>query len=333
MPSVAIMPSPAPSSEASPAGSGVGADVATLALPLLKACTDAAAQCGPWVGRGDKDAADKAAVEVMRATLASVPGRGVVVIGEGEKDQAPMLFAGEEVGTGRGPRFDLAVDPLEGTSLCARGAPGAVTVLAAAPGGTLAVPPGFYMDKLVVGAAAAGALDIDAPTEDNLRAVASALGVEVADLRVAVLDKPRHRSLIERVRDAGAKVIEVPEGDVMAGLAALVPGWGVDLAIGVGGAPEGVITACSVRLLGGGMQARLAPQSDEERDEAERLGGLGRRYDVADLCPASDVVFAVSGVTGSDILDGVGVSAEGVTQVSSLLITPEAGVMRVVSPA
>jgi fructose-1,6-bisphosphatase II len=310
-----------------------GNEVTTLALPLLKACTDAAAQCGSWVGRGDKDAADRAAVEAMRATLASVPGCGVVVIGEGEKDEAPMLFAGEEVGTGRGPRFDLAVDPLEGTSLCARGAPGAVTVLAAAPGGTLAAPPGFYMDKLVVGAAAAGAIDIDAPTERNLKAVASALGMEVGDLRVAVLDKPRHRSLIERVRNLGAKVIEFPEGDVMAGLAALVPGWGVDLAIGIGGAPEGVLTACSVRLLGGGMQARLAPQSDQERAEAKRHGALGRRYDVADLCPASDVVFAASGVTGSDVLDGVGLTPEGATQVSSLLITAETGVMRVVSPA
>ena len=310
-----------------------GHQISTLALPLLKACTDAAARCGPWVGRGDKDAADHAAVEAMRASLAAVPGRGVVVIGEGEKDEAPMLFAGEEIGTGCGPHFDLAVDPLEGTSLCARGAPGAVTVLAAAPGGTLAAPPGFYMDKFVVGAAAAGALDIDAPTEDNLRAVASALGVEVGELRVAVLDKPRHRSVIEEIRHAGAKVIEVPEGDVMAGLAALVPGWGVDLAIGIGGAPEGVITACAVRLLGGGMQARLAPQGDHEREEAERHGALGRRYDLDDLCPASDVVFAASGVTGSDALDGVGVTAEGATRVSSLLITPETGVMRVVSPA
>ncbi|MDQ2728971.1 MAG: class II fructose-bisphosphatase [Actinomycetota bacterium] len=311
----------------------MGAEVTTLALSLLKACTDAAAQCGPWVGRGDKEAADQAAVEAMRSTLASVPGHGVVVIGEGEKDQAPMLFAGEEVGTGRGPRFDLAVDPLEGTSLCARGAPGAVTVLAAAPGGSLTVPPGFYMDKLVVGAAAAGSLDIDAPIEDNLRAVASALAVGVTELRVAVLDKPRHGSLIEEVRRVGAKVIEVPEGDVMAGLAALVPGWGVDFAVGIGGAPEGVITACSVRLLGGGMQARPAPQGDEERQEVERHGALGRRYDVVDLCPGSDVVFAASGVTGSDTLDGVGVTADGTIQVSSLLITPENGVMRVVSPA
>jgi fructose-1,6-bisphosphatase II len=313
--------------------SAMGTKVATLALPLLKACFDAAAQCGPWVGRGDKEAADQAAVEAMRATLATVPGRGVVVIGEGEKDEAPMLYAGEEVGAGQGPRFDLAVDPLEGTSLCARGAPGAVAVLAAAPAGTLAAPPGFYMEKLVVGAASAGAVDIDAPIEENLNNIAAAQGVEVSELRVAVLDKPRHESLIEKVRGAGAKVIEIPEGDVMAGLAALVPGWDVDLAIGIGGTPEGVITACSVRLLGGAMQARLAPQSDAERDETERQGALGRRYDVTDLCPAADVVFAVSGVTGSDVLDGVQMTAEGATQVSSLLITPEAGLMRVVTPA
>lgn len=310
-----------------------GVPVSSLALPLLRACIDAAVASATWTGRGDKHAADHAAVEAMRATLGTVPGCGEVVIGEGEKDQAPMLFAGEVIGTGAGPSFALAVDPLEGTSLCARGAPGAVTVLAAAPMDTLAVPPGFYMDKLVVGASAKGAADIDAPVEDNLRAVAQALGRPIGELRVAILAKPRHVELIGRVRDAGAKVIEIPDGDVMTGLATLVPAWGVDLAIGIGGAPEGVITACAARLLGGDMQARLAPQSDQERDDAERQGGLHRRYDLLDLCPSSDVVFATSAVTGSEYLAGVTSSSQGVFDVSSLLITAQNGVMRVVTPA
>lgn len=306
-------------------------EVAPLALPLLGACRDAAAQCRSWIGRGDKLAADRVAVAAMRAALADVPGRGVVVIGEGEKDEAPMLFAGEEVGNGRGADFELAVDPLEGTSLCARGAPGAVTVLAAAPAGTLGAPPGFYMDKLVVGARGVGVADIDAPLEDNLRALANALGMPVGHLRVAILAKPRHVNLIEQVRRTGAGVVEIPDGDVMAGLAALVPGWGIDLSIGIGGGPEGVITACAARLLGGDFQGRLVPQSESERAEVALQGALDRRYDLADLCPATDVVFAASGVTGSEALRGVELSGNGQARVHSLLITAPAGLMHIVS--
>jgi fructose-1,6-bisphosphatase II len=302
--------------------------MASLALPLLDAATVAAARCYAWIGRGDKNAADHAAVEAMRGHLSTVPGRGVVVIGEGEKDEAPMLFAGEEIGTGTGPEFDMAVDPLEGTNLCARGWPGAITVLAAAPRHTFAPIVGFYMDKLVVGPAGRGAIDIDAPIEDNLASVAAAQGVKVASLQVAVLAKPRHVELIKRIRATGAGVVEIPDGDVMAGLASLIPGGGIDLSAGIGGAPEGVITACAVRLLGGDMQGKAAPQSEEERQMVEAAGELGRVYHLGDLAESDDGIFVASGVTGSVALPGVTIGADGF-HVHSVLITRDQGLLRI----
>jgi fructose-1,6-bisphosphatase II len=307
--------------------------MASLALPLLDAATVAAARCHAWIGRGDKNAADHAAVEAMRAHLSTVPGHGVVVIGEGEKDNAPMLYAGEEIGGGFGPEFDLAVDPLEGTNLCARGWPGAITVLAAAPRHTFAPIAGFYMDKLVVGPGAHGAIDIEAPIEDNLASVAKALGVKVSSLTVAVLVKPRHVDLITRIRATGAGVVEIPDGDVMAGLAALVPGGGIDLSAGIGGAPEGVITACAVRLLGGDMQGKSAPQSDEERQLVTDAGELGRVYALDDLSESDDGIFVASGVTGSTALPGVTVSTDAFHirsfHVQSVLITRDQGLLRI----
>ncbi len=299
-----------------------------LALPLLDAATKAAAGCHPWIGRGDKEAADHAAVEAMREAMSTVPGRGVVVIGEGEKDDAPMLYAGEEVGDGLGPDFDVAVDPLEGTNLCARGWPGAITVLAIAPRGTFAPLVGFYMDKLVVGPGARNVIDIDAPIERNLEAVAGALHLPIGRLRVAVLLKPRHAELISRIRAAGAGVVEIPDGDVMAGLAALVPGGGIDVSAGIGGAPEGVITACAVRLLGGDMQVRMAPQSDDERRMVQDAGELGQVYAVDALAGSGDGIFVASGVTGSAALPGVKVVPEGF-RVQSIVITREHGLMRI----
>lgn len=302
--------------------------MASLALPLLDAATVAAARCHAWIGRGDKIAADHAAVEAMRAHLSTVPGHGVVVIGEGEKDNAPMLFAGEEIGCGLGPEFDLAVDPLEGTNLCARGWPGAITVLAAAPRHTFAPIVGFYMDKLVVGPEARGAIDIEAPIEDNMATVAAALGIKVAALQVAVLAKPRHAELIARIRATGAGVVEIPDGDVMAGLASLVPGGGIDLSAGIGGAPEGVITACAVRLLGGDMQGKPAPQSDEERQMVTDAGELGRVYSLDDLSESDDGIFVASGVTGSTALPGVTIATDGY-HVQSVLITRDQGLLRI----
>ncbi len=294
-------------------------DLSSIALPVLEAAVAAAAACQEWVGRGDKHAADHAAVEAMREALGRVPGSGVVVIGEGEKDAAPMLFAGEKVGAGGGPSFDVAVDPLEGTTLCATGVPGAVTVVAASPPGTMRPLAGFYMDKIVVGSHARGCIDIDAPIEENLRTVAVSAGAAVGRLRVAVLRKPRHAELIARIRAAGASVVEIPDGDVMAGLSALVPGSGVDLAVGVGGSPEGVLTACAARLLGGDMQARPAPQTDGERDRLRDAGQLGDRYEAADLVAADDGVFAASAVTGCELLRGPRSGPEGLV-VHSILV-------------
>lgn len=302
--------------------------MASLALPLLDAATVAAARCHAWIGRGDKNAADHAAVEAMRSHLSTVPGHGVVVIGEGEKDDAPMLYAGEEIGCGDGPEFDLAVDPLEGTNLCARGWPGAITVLAAAPRRTFPPIVGFYMDKLVVGPSAHGAIDIEAPIEDNLMNVAAAQGVKVSHLKVAVLAKPRHADLIARIRAAGAGVVEIPDGDVMAGLASLVPGGGIDLSVGIGGAPEGVITACAVRLLGGDMQGKPAPQGDDERQMVSDAGELGRVYMLDDLSESDDGIFVASGVTGSVALPGVTLAGDGF-HVQSVLITRDQGLLRI----
>ncbi|HWH34760.1 MAG TPA: class II fructose-bisphosphatase [Acidimicrobiales bacterium] len=297
-------------------------DADRLALHLLTSTQAAAMACVPWVGRGDKVAADQAAVAALRTELASVPGQGRVVIGEGEKDDAPMLYQGEELGTGEGAGWDLAVDPLEGTNYCARGAEGAIAVLSVAPRGAMWGTSGWYMDKLIVGSAAAGSIDIAAPVEDNLRRVAAALGKEIGELVTIVLDKPRHQELMGRIRTAGAKVIQIPDGDVMGSLLALVPGGGVDVALGVGGAPEGVLTATAARLLGGEMQGRLAPQSDEER---QLLAGDGADVDAVlgldDLVRDDDCAFVATAVTNSALLAAPTPTLSG-WRTSSVVITP-----------
>jgi fructose-1,6-bisphosphatase II len=293
------------------------------ALHLLEGTQAAARACLPWVGRGDKNAADQAAVEAMRESLAEVPGRGRVVIGEGEKDKAPMLYTGEELGAGDEVTFEIAVDPLEGTNYAASGLEGAISVVAAAPPGTLwGTKAAYYMDKLVVGSGAAGAIDIDASAEDNLNSVAEALGKSVRELTVVILDKPRHEDLIERVRKLGCAVIAIPDGDVMGSLRALVPHGKADIAMGVGGAPEGVITACATRLLGGDMQARPAPQSDDERSEMENEGvDLDRVLHLDDLVGSDDCAFIATGVTTSALLAGPESTPWGV-RVRSVLVTP-----------
>ena len=278
-----------------------GAD--RLALDLLGATQAAALACIPWVGRGDKEAADEAAVEAMRTALGTVPGKGRVVIGEGEKDEAPMLYTGEEVGDGNGPAFELAIDPLEGTDYCASGLDGAIAVLAAGPPDSIWATSGYYMDKLIVGSAAKGTIDVEAPVDDNLARVAKALEKEVSDLVVVVLDKPRHEDVIAHIRDKGAGVLAVPAGDVMGSLRVLLPQGGADLALGVGGTPEGVITACAVRLLGGDMQAKLAPQSDEEKESLEADDAeLDRVMTVEDLVGSDDCTFIATGITPNALL-------------------------------
>ena len=285
----------------SPDSDAFGAD--RLALHLLGATQAAALACVPWVGRGDKEAADGAAVAAMREVLGTVPGTGRVVIGEGEKDEAPMLFTGEEVGDGNGPAFELAIDPLEGTDYCASGLDGAISVLAAGPRDSIWATSGYYMDKLIVGPAAKGTIDINAPVDQTLERVAEALGKEVSDLVVVVLDKPRHEEVIAHIREKGAGVLAVPAGDVMGSLRVLLPDGGADLALGVGGTPEGVITACVTRLLGGDMQAKLAPQSDDERSGLEADGvDLDQVLTVENLVSSDDCVFLATGITSNPLL-------------------------------
>jgi len=281
-----------------------GFDADGLALHLLAGTQAAALACLPWVGRGDKNEADGAAVAAMREVLGTVPGRGRVVIGEGEKDEAPMLYTGEEVGNGEGQEFELAIDPLEGTDYCASGLDGAISVLAAAPPGSLWATAGYYMDKLVVGPRAKGAIDICATADENLDRVAEALGKKVRELTVVVLDKPRHEEVIAAMRERGTAVLAISAGDVMGSLRVLMPDGGADLALGVGGTPEGVITACAVRLLGGDMQAMLAPQSDEERagleeaDDAE----LEKVMSAEDLVSSDNCAFVATGITNNSLM-------------------------------
>ncbi|WP_166787199.1 fructose-bisphosphatase class II family protein [Cryobacterium sp. TMT2-23] len=269
-------------------------------VEAVRASVEAAAHAArPRVGRGDKNAADQAAVSAMRAVLMTAPFTGTVVIGEGEKDQAPMLANGERLGSGLGPECDIAVDPLDGTTLAALGLPGAVCVIALAPRGTMFDPAGvFYMDKLISAAVGRGVLDLSAPATQNLRALAAARGVPESALTVAVLDKPRHVELIRELEFAGARVIRAREGDVSPAIVAATPGGEIDLVMGIGGTPEGVIAACAVRALGGVMLGRLAPQSDAEERGARATGlDLTRIFTATDLVSSARVLFASAPVT------------------------------------
>jgi fructose-1,6-bisphosphatase II len=293
-----------------------------LALHLLRSTQAAALACLEWMGKGDKNKADDAAVAAMREVMGEVPGQGRVVIGEGEKDDAPMLYNGEEVGNGEGPGFELAIDPLEGTNYAAQGLEGAIAVVGAAPPDALWATSGFYMDKLVVRAAAKGAIDINASPEDNVAKVAEALDKRVEDLTVVILEKPRHEELIAKVRELGAHVIAIPDGDVMGSLRVLVPGGGADLAMGVGGTPEGVITACATRVLGGEMQGKLAPQDDEERSKLESDGvDLDQVLTLDDLVGSDDCVFVATGVTDTALLSEPHREPKG-WRTHSLVVTP-----------
>jgi len=304
-------------------------DVAGLEPAALAATVDAAIACQPFVGRGDKHAADAAATEAMRRALAKAPGLGTVVIGEGEKDGAPMLYNGERVGAG-GPAFDIAVDPLECTTFCAKGLPGSLATIALAEEGALLRPgPSHYMEKLVVPRTARNAIDIADPPELTAARVARALGKDVAELRVVVLDKPRHAGLIERVRRSGASVATPSDGDVAGALEALLPQGEADVLIGVGGTPEGVMTACAARALGGVMQARLAPQSDAEASALVEAGlDTERVYVLEDLVDGS-AFFAATGVTGGPLLRRPR-RVDGALVTESLLVS-EHGVWRIES--
>jgi len=301
--------------------------------PAAHGATRAAAlACQAWIGRGDKEAADGAATEAMRESLSTARGCGTVVIGEGEKDEAPMLHNGEQVGSGDGPEFDIAVDPVECTTFCAAGLPGALATIAFAAGGSMWSPgAALYMDKLVVGPEARDAIDITKTPEENLKLVADALDKPVQEMRVVVLDKPRHEDLIDRLRAAGAAVATPAEGDVAGALAALLPDGPADLLVGVGGTPEGVMTACAVASLGGGMPGRLAPQSDDEAKAlAEADVDVDRPLLLEELVSGASM-FAATGITGGELLRQPW--AEGDTMLTESIVITSGGVRRIVEQA
>lgn len=278
-----------------------------LGLDLARVTEAAALASARWMGKGDKEQGDKAAVDAMRISFDSVDIRGTVVIGEGEKDKAPMLFNGEEVGSGRGPETDVAVDPVEGTRLLAYGRPNAIAVVSMAPKGSMYDPgPAFYMNKLVAPAEAKGQLDIKAPVADNLAKAAKALGKNVDDLMVFVLDKERHQGLIGEIRAAGARIQLHTDGDVAGALMAVMPGTGVDLMMGTGGTPEGVLAATAIRIMGGEMQGMLDPQSEAEKSAVLAAGyNLEQILTAEELITSDDVFFAATGITGGSFLKGV----------------------------
>src|SRR5438874_196552 len=284
---------------------------------------------GRWVGRGDKNSADQAAVDAMRLMLDTVSMRGVVVIGEGEKDEAPMLYNGEEIGSGSGPEVDVAVDPLEGTRLTAQGQPNAIAVIAVAERGSMFFPgAAVYMDKIAVGPAAADAIDIEAPPAENVRRVAKAKGVKPEDVSVVVLDRDRHQDLIAALRDVGARVRLITDGDVAPSIAAARAQSTVDLLMGIGGTPEGVISAAAIKCLGGAMQGKLWPRNDEERQALIDAGyDLDRVLTTDDLVAGDDVFIAATGVTDGALLDGVRYTPGG-AETASIVMRSRAGTVR-----
>ena len=300
-----------------------------LALELVRVTESAATFASRWIGRGDKNAADQAAVDAMRLMINTVSMRGVVVIGEGEKDEAPMLYNGEEVGDGDGPEVDVAVDPLEGTRLTALGMPNAISVIAVAERGTMFFPgAALYMDKIAVGPEGADAIDIDATPTENLERVAEAKGVDVNDLTVVVLERERHDELIAELREAGARVNLIRDGDVAPAIAAAQQGTGVDLLMGIGGTPEGVISAAAIKSLGGAMQGKLWPRNDDERRALVEAGfDLDRVLTTEDLVQGDDVFVAATGVTSGALLRGVRVVQDRV-ETDSIVMRSRSGTFR-----
>ncbi len=300
-----------------------------LALELTRVTEAAAMAAARWVGRGDKNGADGAAVNAMRMLINSVSMRGVVVIGEGEKDNAPMLFNGEEVGDGTGPACDVAVDPIDGTRLCANGMPNAISVLAVANRGSMYDPSAvFYMSKLATGPAAADVVDITAPPAANIAAVAKAKGCGPQDVTVVILDRPRHQELITQVRDTGARIHLITDGDVAGAIMAARDGTGIDLLLGIGGTPEAIIAACALKCLGGVIQGQLAPRDDEERRRALDAGhDLDRVLTTDDLVSSDDVFFAATGITDGELMAGVRYRAGG-ADTHSLVMRSRSGTIR-----
>ena len=302
-----------------------------LALELVRVTETAAVAASAWVGRGDKDAADGAAVAAMRKMINTVDMQGVIVIGEGEKDNAPMLHNGEQVGNGNGPMCDVAVDPIDGTTLTSAGLNGAVSVIALAPRGSMFDPKDvYYMNKIVTGPEAASVIDITAPAGENVRRVAKAKGVDVSDITVIVLDRPRHDDLLKELRAAGARIRLIRDGDVAAAIETARPDTGIDILMGIGGTPEGVVTAAAMRALGGVIQGQLHPRSDEERQSAKKAGyDLTKVYTTNDLVSSDDVFFSATGITDGELLKGVRHTAFGAIS-HSLVIRGRSKTVRII---
>jgi fructose-1,6-bisphosphatase II len=300
-----------------------------LALELARVTEAGAMAAARWVGRGDKNGADGAAVHAMRLLINTVSMKGVVVIGEGEKDRAPMLYNGEEVGDGSGPACDVAVDPIDGTRLAANGMPNAISVLAVSARGSMYDPSAvFYMSKLVTGPAAANAVDVEAPAADNVAAVARAKGCSPHDVTVIILDRPRHSGLIADVRAAGARIKLITDGDVAGAIMAASEGTGIDLLLGIGGTPEGIIAACAVKCLGGIILGKLEPRDDAERGRAVDAGhDLDRVLTTDDLVTSDDAFFAATGITDGELIAGVRYRAGGAST-HSLVMRARSGTIR-----
>jgi len=303
-----------------------------LAMELVRVTEAAALAAARWMGRGDKEGADGAAVDAMRIVLHSVPMDGIVVIGEGEKDEAPMLYNGEHIGDGSPPATDIAVDPIDGTRLTATGQPSAVSVIAVSERGTMFDPgPCVYMEKIATGPDAAHVIDITKTPTENLRAIAKAKNEDITDVTAVILDRPRHADLIAEVRAAGARIRLIPDGDVAGAISTAWPETGADVLFGIGGTPEGVITAAALKCMGGAMQGRLYPRDDEERAAAVAFGfDLDRVLHIDDLVQGDNCFFAATGITDGDLLKGVHYDARGATT-QSLVMRSKSGTVRMIN--
>ena len=292
-----------------------------LALELVRVTETAAIAASRWIGRGEKNLADKEAVDAMRRMIGTVAMNGIVVIGEGEKDNAPMLYNGEKVGDGSGPACDVALDPIDGTTLTAKGMNNAISVIAVSERGSMFDPSAvFYMEKLVAGPESADVVDITAPTKANLKAVAKAKHMSVSELTVVVLDRPRHDDLVRDIREAGARIKFITDGDVAGAVMAARAGTGIDLLMGIGGTPEGIIAACAMKCLGGVIQGRLKPRSEEERERAQAANlDLDQVLTTNDLVSGNDVFFAATGITDGELLKGVRFAPNGITSNSIVM--------------
>jgi fructose-1,6-bisphosphatase II len=300
-----------------------------LALEIVRVTEAAALASGRWMGRGDKERADQAAVEAMRLILGSVSMDGVIVIGEGEKDNAPMLFNGEKVGNGSPPEVDVAVDPIDGTRPLAFGRTNSIATVSIAPRGTMFDPgPFLYMNKSAVGPQAKGKIDINAPVSDNIKAIAKAMGKDIDDLTTIVLDRPRHDELVTEIREMGARIRLIPDGDVAAALMTALPDTGIDVLLGIGGTPEGVLAACALRAMGGEIQGKLYARDEDELYRGEMAGyDFDKVLTMDDLASSEDVFFAATGITDGELLKGVKYFGDG-ARTDSLVVRGLTGTVR-----